>query len=140
MPKYKRHEESHEKFLKNADDFCVYTIRMLKDENICPKSARWLGADGIVKITQDLHTNLHRANNIKVTNVPERELRHAAQTNAYSLIATLGEKFRFCSLIYKIDVNKLDKWLIQKGKIQSWISAWIKADEERYKDMKTDMG
>lgn len=71
--KYQKHEPSHEKFLKNADDFCVYTIRLLKDEKICPKSARWLGAEEIVKITQRFHTEVHRANSIKVTNAEEKK-------------------------------------------------------------------
>lgn len=135
MPKYQPHDDSHEKFLKNADDFCVYTIKTLKDESLCPKSARWLGADEIVKIVQRLHTELHRANNVKVTNVEERNLRHSAQTDAYSLIATLGEKYKFCSLIYNINVNKLTNWLTEKGKVQSWIAKWMKADEERYKNV-----
>ena len=60
--KYQAHEESHEKFLKNADDFCVYTICLLKDEKVCPKSARWLGAEEIIRIVQRFHTNLHYFN------------------------------------------------------------------------------
>lgn len=135
MPKHKDHEESHEKFLRNADDFCAYTIRMLKDEEICPKSARWLGADEIIRIVQRLNTELHRANNVKVTCVGERELRHTAQTHAYALIVTLGEKMVFNKMIYNINADKLTKWLTRKGEVQSWLSRWIKSDEERYKDV-----
>lgn len=133
--KYQKHEPSHEKFLKNADDFCVYTIRLLKDENICPKSARWLGAEEIVKITQRFHTEVHRANNIKVTNAEEKKMRHAAQVSAYSLIATLGEKMSFNARIYEMKVNILSGWLTRKGEIQSWLSGWIRSDEKRYEDI-----
>lgn len=133
--KYQKHEPSHEKFLKNADDFCVYTIRLLKDENICPKSARWLGAEEIVKITQRFHTEVHRANNIKVTNAEEKRMRHAAQVSAYSLIATLGEKMSFNARIYEMKVNILSGWLTRKGEIQSWLSGWIRSDEKRYEDI-----
>lgn len=133
--KYQKHEPSHEKFLKNADDFCVYTIRLLKDENICPKSARWLGAEEIVKITQRFYTEVHRANNIKVTNAEEKRMRHAAQVSAYSLIATLGEKMSFNARIYEMKVNILSGWLTRKGEIQSWLSGWIRSDEKRYEDI-----
>ena len=133
--KYQKHEPSHEKFLKNADDFCVYTIRLLKDENICPKSARWLGAEEIVKITQRFHTEVHRANNIKVINAEEKKMRHAAQVSAYSLIATLGEKMSFNARIYEMKVNILSGWLTRKGEIQSWLSGWIRSDEKRYEDI-----
>ena len=133
--KYQKHEPSHEKFLKNADDFCVYTIRLLKDENVCPKSARWLGAEEIVKITQRFHTEVHRANNIKVTNAEEKKTRHAAQVSAYSLIATLGEKMPFNARIYGMKVNILSGWLTRKGEIQSWLSGWIRSDEKRYEDI-----
>ena len=135
MQKYKQKANSHEKYLKDVDDFCANTIRMMKRESICPKSARWLGAQEIVNITQKIHTEIHRANNIKVTNRQEKELRHALQINAYSLIQTLGEKFRFNSLIYDIDVDAMTKWLDNKAKTQSWISAWINSDEKRYKDI-----
>lgn len=130
--KYQKHEPSHEKFLKNADDFCVYTIRLLKDENVCPKSARWLGAEEIVKITQRFHTEVHRANNIKVTNAEEKKMRRAAQVSAYSYIATLGEKMSFNARIYGMKVNILSGWLTRKGEIQSWLSGWIRSDEKRY--------
>ena len=133
--KYQKHEPSHEKFLKNADDFCVYTIRLLKDENVCPKSARWLGAEEIVKITQRFHTEVHRANNIKVTNTEEKKMRHAAQVSAYSLIATLGEKMSFNARVYEMKVNILSGWLTRKGEIQSWLSGWIRSDEKRYEDI-----
>lgn len=133
--KYQKHEPSHEKFLKNADDFCVYTIRLLKDENICPKSARWLGAEEIVKITQRFYTEVYRANNIKVTNAEEKRMRHAAQVSAYSLIATLGEKMSFNARIYEMKVNILSGWLTRKGEIQSWLSGWIRSDEKRYEDI-----
>ena len=130
--KYQKHESSHEKFLENADDFCVYTIRLLKDEKICPKSARWLWAEEIVKITQRFHTEVHRANSIKVTNAEEKKMRHAAHGSAYSLIATLGEKMTFNARIYEMKVNILSGWLTRKGEVQSWLSGWIRSDENRY--------
>lgn len=135
MPKYKPHEPSEDKFLKGFDDFCIYTIKMLKDEEVCPKSARWLGANEIIDIVQKMHTSVHRANNIKVTYPKEKELRHSLQVNAYSLMTTLGEKFTFCSKVYDIKVNKLSNWLTTKGEIQSWLSSWIRSDEKRYADI-----
>lgn len=135
MPKYQPHTPSHEKFLKNADDFCIYTIKMLKDEAICPKSARWLGAEEIVKIAQHLHTQLHCANSIRVTNLAEKNLRHAKQVDAYSLLVTLGEKFVFNGKIYSIDVDKMKRWLNMKAGVQSWLSAWIRSDNEIYKNL-----
>ena len=133
--KYNKHEDSHEKFLKNADDFCVYTIRLLKDENVCPKSARWLGAEELVQITQRFHTNLHYANNIKVSNEKEKQTRHAAQANAYALIQTLGEKMTFNARVYDVKVNVLSGWLQRKGEVQAWLSKWIRSDEKRYEDI-----
>lgn len=133
--KYQKHEPSHEKFLKNADDFCVYTIKLLKDEKVCQKSARWLGAEEIIKITQRFHTEVHRANNIKVTNSEEKKIRRAAQVSAYSLIATLGEKMRFNAQIYEVNVNTLSRWLTKKGEVQSWLSGWIRSDDKRYEDI-----
>ena len=135
MQKYRPHNKSHEKFLLEADDFIVYTVKMLKNEKVCPKSARWLGADEIVRICQLIHTYLHWSNAIKVTNAKEKEDRHAGQTHAYALMETLGHKFRFCARLYNIDADSLDKWLITKGKIQSWISSWMRSDEERYKNI-----
>ena len=135
MPKYKEYKSSDEKYLKDFDDFCVYTIKILKDPEICPKSARWLGASEIVDITQKLHTSVHHANNVKVTYPKEKELRHTLQTNAWALIQTLGEKFTFCSDIYNISVDKLDKWLGRKGEIQTWLSRWIKSEEKRYQNI-----
>lgn len=127
MPKYRKHEKSHNSYLKDADDFCADTINRYKKHNV-----------EIASIAQRLHTELHRANNIKVTNIDEKNMRHAAQTDAYSLIETLGEKIAFCSKLddNKIDVDKLNKWLTRKGDIQSWISSWITSEQHRYKDIK----
>lgn len=130
--KYNPHTEGFEKQLKNADDFCIHTIKLLKSEDICPRSARWLGADEIVHLAQRLHTELHFANNINVTNARERNDRHAAQSRAYSCIKTLGEKFPFDAELYNIDADKLEKWLKTKGKIQSWILSWQRSDDSRY--------
>ena len=135
MAQYRKHEDSHEKFLKDADDFCVFTIRMLKSEAICPKSARWLGADEIIRITHRIHTQLHRANNMKVTTREEKNCRHAAQADAYALLVTLGEKFTFCAKLYNVEVDKLSSWLTRKGKVQAWLSSWIRSDENRYKNI-----
>ena len=130
--KYVKHEASDESFLRKADAFCVYTIKILKDEDVCPKSARWLGADELIKIVQRIHTELHRANNIKVTTSEEYKLRRAAQTNAYALVSTLSEKMSFNAQLYNIKTDKLTKWLTHKGKVQAWISSWIRSDDKRY--------
>lgn len=135
MQKYREKKISPEKYLKNADDFCVRTIRMMKNEKICPKSARWLGAQELVNVVQKFHTDLHRANNIKVTNRQEKELRHALLMNAYSLIRTMGEKFVFNAMIYGIDEDALVKWLDNKAEIQAWISTKIRAEEKRYENI-----
>lgn len=134
--KYKPHQNSHEKFLKNVDDFLkVDTIKLLTSEKICPKSARWLGADEIIRIAQRIHTEVHFANGIKVTNEKEKEDRHAAQTRAIALLETLGEKFSFDSGIWNMDANKLERWLKKKGEIQSWLNSWKKGEENRYKNI-----
>ena len=134
--KYKEKEISHEKYLSNVDMFLkVDTIKLLKSENICPKSARWLGADEIVRIAQRIHTEVHFANGIKVTNAKEKMDRHAAQSRAIALMKTLGEKFEFCSGIWDMDTNKLDAWLKKKGDIQSWITSWQRGEEERFKNI-----
>lgn len=135
MPKYKPREKSEETFLHDADLFCAHTIKLLKNEDVCPKSARWLGAEEIIRLAQKLHTAIHNANNIKVTNSKEREARHACQTEALALIKTLGEKFKFCTLIYSIKVDVLNNWLNQKGDIQSWLRLWQSADEKRYQNI-----
>ena len=134
--KYKQHEISHEKYLKNVDDFLkIDTINVLKSEKVCPKSARWLGADEIIKIAQRIHTEVHFANGIKVTNEKEKNDRHAAQTRAIAFMKVLGEKFEFCSGIWNMDVNKLDAWTKKKGEIQSWITTWQRNEEKRFKNI-----
>ena len=134
--KYKPHDISHEKYLKNVDDFLeIDTIKVLTSEKICPKSARWLGADEIIRIAQRIHTEVHFANEIEVKNIREKIDRHAAQTRAIALMKTLGEKFEFCSAIWDMDVNKLEGWLKKKGQIQSWITSWQRNEERRYQDI-----
>ena len=133
--KYKPHEISHEKYLKNVDDFLKNTIKLLKNEKVCPKSSRWLGADEIKTIAQRIHTEVHYANSIEVKTAREKMDRSAAQTRAIALMKTLGEKFEFDSGLWDMDVNKLEGWLIEKGKIQAWITSWRKNEERRYKDI-----
>lgn len=132
MPKYSPKIKSHESFLRDVDDFCIYTIKLLKREDVCPKSARWLGAYEIVRITQQFHTAVHRANNTLVKGSAEAEQRRAKQVEAYSLLVTLGEKFAFCSRIYDMKADALPKWLTRKGEVQAWLSGWIRSDEKRY--------
>ena len=135
MPKYKEKVKSHDKYLSNLDRFCADTIKTLKSEKICPRSARWLGAYEIVAIAQRIHTLAHEANETKVSNVKEKEDRHALQTQVIALIKTLGEKYEFCSGIYDIHADSLNKWLEEKGRIQSWVESWQKNEETRYKDI-----
>lgn len=133
--KYNEHVKSHEKYLKNVDDFLRDTIKLLKSEKICPKSARWLGAKEIVYIAQRIHTETHYANNIRVENAKEKQDRKAAQERAVALMKTLGEKFEFCSGIWDIDTDRLEAWLDKKGEIQSWISGWQRKEESRFEDI-----
>jgi len=133
---YVKHEKNDEQFLHIMDEFCADTVKMLKREDVCPKSARWLGAYEIVDICQKLHTAAHYANNIKVTNSKEAEERHAAQTSAMAYIMTLGEKFTFCCGLYSINVDKLNRWLKRKADAQSWLSAWQRSDDRRFQNVK----
>ena len=132
---YKPKVDSEETFFLKFDNFIIHTIKILRNESVCPKSARWLGADEIISIAQRLHTVVHLANNIKVTNIEEKERRHALQTEGYALMMTLGEKMTFCSKIYSIDADKLSTWLEYKGKSQWWLNGWMKSDEKRYADI-----
>ena len=134
MPKYKSHGERELKVLDLSDDFCRDTFKILKDEKIFPKSSRWLGVYEIANLLNDMHTKLLKANNIKVTNAVEWDIRHSLQSEAYADIITIGEKFTFMSAVFEMKIDKLNKWLESKGKLQGYISAWKLSDEKRYKE------
>lgn len=135
MDKYIEHKEPEDKFLDYLDDFLVATGKLLRDTRVFPKSERWLGVYEVANIVNQIHTNAHLANNIRVTNVAERADRHAAQVLAIAYLKTLGEKFNFLAKLYDYNKNKLGSWLDQKAYVQMRLTAWMNSDEKRYKDI-----
>lgn len=136
MQQYHEHHESEEfKLLRQADGFCLDTFRLIKNTDIFPKNARWLGLYEVTKILNDFHTKVYKANNIAVTSTATKEIRLALIEEAYADIKTLGEKMNFLLRVFEFDVNKLDKWLANKGRMQAIVSAWKNSEISRYKDI-----
>lgn len=135
MPKYQEHGERELKVLDLSREFVLTTLRLLKSENIIPKSYRWMGLNKISEMVIDIDINLNKANNIKVTNKLEYESRHHFQTLAYASLTTTGEMLDTYFRIFDMKVKTLNNWLNKKAELQRYITAWRKSDEARYQDI-----
>jgi len=120
------------RILDDGWDLCRETIKLCKSEKIIPKSARWLGANEIVNITQRFHTCLFTANNIKFECGTDYAIRRSYMNEARALLITLTQKFDFFMDLYNYDYNKLCTWIEKADKLLSFLNGWLKSDLDRY--------
>lgn len=127
---------SSAQFLDTARDLHIYTLKTCTNQKRFPKKYTFFITQDIVKTASNIHTLVKKGNSIFPSCVRDVEMRREyfvqASAELQSLISQIGVAYE----TFPIRDKTMTTWL---GKIHEEIKllkSVIKADEERYKNIK----
>ena len=119
--------------LTQANNLCVYTVQICKNEKYFPKRDRWIMTQHIVHEALDVLCCVKRANAVNVATWEDYIYRRAQQVEAYShaeALLTLLD-VAYCTLC--IENDRIEFWTGQIIETENLIKKWRESDRKRYK-------
>lgn len=130
--KAKRSEGKLE-ILTQANNLCVYTVQICKNEKYFPKRDRWIMTQHIVHEALDVLCCVKRANAVNVVTWDDYTYRRAQQVEAYShaeALLTLLD-VAYCTLC--IEKERIEFWTGQIISVENLLKKRRESDRKRYK-------
>ena len=123
--------------LRLSTELCVYTLSILKNEKVFPKSQRWLLTSKIASEAVDLMTCVRRANAVLLCPGPEGErdyrYRRAQQIEAHSHVGALLSLIDVAYQINHIEERRIRHWTGLVVDTDQKLKSWMRSDKERMK-------
>lgn len=121
--------------LTQANNLCVYTVQICKNEKYFPKRDRWIMTQHIVHEALDVLTCVKRANAVNVQTWEDYTYRRGQQVEAYShaeALLTLLD-VAYCTLC--IEDERIEFWTGQIINTEKLLMKWRESDRKRYKSI-----
>lgn len=118
-----------------AKNLCTYTIQMCQNNEIFPKSVRWVLCDRIINSCTDLFIAVRKANAIKVTLIEDAVLRENYQRACLGKLITLQSLMTLAVDCYHIKASKFETWSKFYNTTIKYIRAWHNADKKKHDTM-----
>ena len=123
--------------LKLSTDLCVYTLSILKNDKVFPKSQRWLITSSIAKEAVDTMTCVRRANSVLLRPGIEGErdyiYRRAQQIEAHGHIGALLSLIDVSFQLNDIEPKRVKYWTGLAVETDQKLKSWMRSDKERMK-------
>lgn len=111
----------------------AYTYDRVKDNNIFPKSQRWILAKSIWDAAAKAHSNMLGANAIRVENKTDAETRLLMVKLTIGHLDDLISLIDLCNIKGMITDDRAEYWAGLATDTQNRTKAWLKASKEAYK-------
>lgn len=131
VPEGKRTESKLE-VQTRARELAKYTMTICNNEKVFPKRDRWLLTNRIVSTTLTIMEEIDLANDIRVTNKNDYEIRNKSQTVALASTAKLLGLMELAYSKYSISSEKIRYWTGLVVQLRQLIIKWRQSDKKRY--------
>lgn len=121
--------------LIQANNLCVYTVQICKNEKYFPKRDRWIMTQHIVHEALDVLCCIKRANAINVATWEDYKYRRAQQVEAYSHAEALLTLLDVAYITLCIESQRIEFWTSQIISVENLLKKWRESDRKRYKSI-----
>lgn len=121
--------------LIQANNLCVYTVQICKNEKYFPKRDRWIMTQHIVHEALDVLCCIKRANAVNVATWEDYKYRRAQQVEAYSHAEALLTLLDVAYITLCIESQRIESWTGQIISVENLLKKWRESDRKRYKSI-----
>ena len=121
--------------LDKAYELCKYTLSILRNEKVFPKSYRWLLCQKIADECVSAMACIKRANSVNVKDKHGYEYRRGQQIRAYAHLEALLELIDVAFNVLAIDARRVEFWTGLVVETETSLISWGKADKKRYESI-----
>ncbi len=121
--------------LIQANNLCVYTVQICKNEKYFPKRDRWIMTQHIVHEALDVLCCIKRANADNVATWEDYKYRRAQQVEAYSHAEALLTLLDVAYITLCIESQRIEFWTGQIISVENLLKKWRESDRKRYKSI-----
>ena len=121
------------KVVVDAIELCSYTMDTCGKEDYFPKRSRWMLAEKIVNLSQEVVDHIIKGNEIVVESVDDFLTRRNHQREAYGACESMLVFLAIAYRRYKIPDNSIEFWTGNIVNVETMIANWRKSDMSRYK-------
>lgn len=121
--------------LIQANNLCVYTVQICKNEKYFPKRDRWIMTQHIVHEALDVLCCIKRANAVNVATWEDYKYRRAQQVEAYSHAEALLILLDVAYITLCIESQRIEFWTGQIISVENLLKKWRESDRKRYKSI-----
>ncbi len=115
--------------LRAARKLNVYTIQICKNENVFPKSQRWIMSQRIANEALDVLTCIRRANAARADKPSEKEYRAAQQMEAKCHLEALLSLIDLAYEVFGIETKKIDFWTNLADETLGLLDRWRRSEK-----------
>ena len=129
--------------LRMLNDLTLYTVRILRQEKVIPKSSRWVLSSWIAKECMTAYCCVRKANSIKVdaenegydTALKAYRKRRKKQKKAYRCLDSMLGLIDIAYNTFKIQDYIVQEWARLIVEAEDKLQAWIRSDKRRFTEM-----
>lgn len=121
--------------LIQANNLCVYTVQICKNEKYFPKRDRWIMTQHIVHEALDVLCCIKRANAVNVATWEDYKYRRAQQVEAYSHAEALLTLLDVAYITLCIESQRIEFWTGQIISVENLLKKWRESNRKRYKSI-----
>ena len=121
--------------LIQANNLCVYTVQICKNEKYFSKRDRWIMTQHIVHEALDVLCCIKRANAVNVATWEDYKYRRAQQVEAYSHAEALLTLLDVAYITLCIESQRIEFWTSQIISVENLLKKWRESDRKRYKSI-----
>lgn len=121
--------------LIQANNLCVYTVQICKNEKYFPKRDRWIMTQHIVHEALDVLCCIKRANAVNVATWEDYKYRRAQQVEDYSHAEALLTLLDVAYITLCIESQRIEFWTGQIISVENLLKKWRESDRKRYKSI-----
>lgn len=123
------------KVLLDTAELVKYTLSVIKNEKVFPKSYRWLLSQKIADEAVDAYTCIRRANAINVKTHKDFEQRRSQQVKAYTHLEALIGLVDIAFNILPIEGKRIEHWTGLVLTAENSLKNWCRSDAKRYEEL-----
>ena len=120
------------KVVTDAIELCSYTMDTCGKEENFPKRSRWMLAEKIVNLSQEIVDYLIKGNEIQVETTEDFLKRRGYQRDAYGACESMLVFMMIAYMKYQLDDNTIDFWTGNVIEVEKKIMSWRRRDINRY--------
>lgn len=126
------------KVVVDAIELCSYTMDTCGKEDNFPKRSRWMLAEKIVNLSQEIVDHIIKGNEIIVECSDDFMKRRGHQRDAYGACESLLTFITIAYVKYQLADNTIEFWTKSVVQLEAMIAKWRRRDLKTYQEFVPD--